>query len=306
MIALVHHPDAEPRLGDLLRKNLCDSKWLLFCAGVAFAKLSGIKHLCPHLWQFLRRGHVKLSIGIDHHGTSFEALNDLLASLGSNGEAYIFHNEARSTFHPKVYLFRNNEGAECFIGSGNLTEGGLFTNCEVFAHLKLNRQDRADSGVVTAIEGILDGWSNPALDTVRRLTPELLKQLQHSGLVPTEAQIRETEAQIKSTAAQKSAAAATRTIFGTLKFKPAPKVTTAVRRERGTGVLARPTAAVRKVRGFVMTLQRTDVGVGQVTAGTSKRSPEIFIPLAARNANAEFWGWQSRFTQDSAYASQPR
>ena len=47
-----------------------------------------------------------------------------------------------------------------------------------------------------------------------------------------------------------------------------------------------------------MTLQRTDVGVGQATTGTSRRSPEIFIPLAARNANPDFWNWPSAFTPD--------
>ena len=49
-----------------------------------------------------------------------------------------------------------------------------------------------------------------------------------------------------------------------------------------------------------MTLQQTDVGVGQTTAGTSRRSPEIFIPLAARDANPSFWGWKSLFHQDPA------
>lgn len=48
----------------------------------------------------------------------------------------------------------------------------------------------------------------------------------------------------------------------------------------------------------VMTLQRTDVGVGQVTKGTSKRSPEIFIPLSARDADPGFWGWPAQFTRD--------
>lgn len=57
---------------------------------------------------------------------------------------------------------------------------------------------------------------------------------------------------------------------------------------------------IRAVRatGFLMTLQRTDVGVGQLTAGASRRSPEIFIPLTARNANPDFWGWDYLFTPD--------
>ncbi len=299
MIALIHHPDDEFRLGDLLRENLCHHKWRVFRAAVAFAKISGTKHLCPHLPKFLQTGDVKLSVGIDHNGTSFEALDALLASLGKNGEAYVFHNEAQSTFHPKVYLFANDEAAECFIGSGNLTEGGLFTNCEVFAHLKLDRQDTADSQLLTAVEIMLDSWSNPALDTVRRLTPELLKELQDSSLVPTEAQMHEADRQIRSASAPKAATAATSTIFGRAKFRPAPKITGTVRRKLASGVPAPPAATTRKVRGFVMTLQRTDVGVGQTTAGTSKRSPEIFIPLAARDAHPRFWGWQSQFAQDA-------
>lgn len=47
-----------------------------------------------------------------------------------------------------------------------------------------------------------------------------------------------------------------------------------------------------------MILQKTDVGVGQSTKGTSKRSPEIFVPLAARNAHPDFWDWPSAFKPD--------
>jgi hypothetical protein len=50
--------------------------------------------------------------------------------------------------------------------------------------------------------------------------------------------------------------------------------------------------------GFVMTLQQTDVGYGQKTAGTSRRSPEIFIPLKARDEDPIFWGWRALFVQD--------
>ena len=48
----------------------------------------------------------------------------------------------------------------------------------------------------------------------------------------------------------------------------------------------------------MMTLQKTDVGVGQTTAGTSKRSPEIFVPLEARDAEPGFWNWQDGFVED--------
>ena len=47
-----------------------------------------------------------------------------------------------------------------------------------------------------------------------------------------------------------------------------------------------------------MTLQRTDVGHGQTTEGTARRSPEIFIPLTARDAAPRFWGWPELFVED--------
>ena len=47
-----------------------------------------------------------------------------------------------------------------------------------------------------------------------------------------------------------------------------------------------------------MTLQKTDVGTGQTTPGTSRRSPEIFIPLVARDAEPDFWGWDELFVDD--------
>jgi hypothetical protein len=49
---------------------------------------------------------------------------------------------------------------------------------------------------------------------------------------------------------------------------------------------------------YVTTLLQTDVGRGQTTTGTSARSPEVFIPLAARDLHPSFWGWPNAFVQD--------
>lgn len=51
---------------------------------------------------------------------------------------------------------------------------------------------------------------------------------------------------------------------------------------------------------FGITLQNTDVGHGQVTAGTSARSPELFIPVGALDANPAFWGWISKGKANSS------
>jgi hypothetical protein len=49
-----------------------------------------------------------------------------------------------------------------------------------------------------------------------------------------------------------------------------------------------------------MTLQRTDAGVGQLTPGASRRSPEVFIPLRARDDDPAFWGWPDEFEQSES------
>jgi len=58
---------------------------------------------------------------------------------------------------------------------------------------------------------------------------------------------------------------------------------------------AAPPVATVSTQTFIMTLQKTDVGYGQVTSGTSRRSPEIFVPMKAVDTNPGFWGWPARF-----------
>jgi len=43
------------------------------------------------------------------------------------------------------------------------------------------------------------------------------------------------------------------------------------------------------------------VGHGQTTSGTSRRSPEIFLPKVCVHANPEFWGWPGLFKRDQAW-----
>ena len=67
-------------------------------------------------------------MGIDHGGSSAEGLRDLLDAVSPSGRVIVFHNRLPFTFHPKVHLFQSPAAADFTIGSGNLTEGGLFTN----------------------------------------------------------------------------------------------------------------------------------------------------------------------------------
>jgi hypothetical protein len=156
------------------------------------------------------------------------------------------------------------------------------------------------------IEAALDTWSAPQEGLCYKLDTEFLKQLVDREEVPTEAQTRETEEGRGGKA--KGETAATR-IFKRMGVPAAPAVSKqssdlpdeAIEGENNAVIENLPLADPQpgEYRAFLMTLQRTDVGVGQLTKGTSRRSPEIFIPLAARDADPEFWGWPDQFRADS-------
>jgi HKD family nuclease len=303
MIVFIHHPEGEQRLGDFLIENLQKGVWKSFRGAVAFAKRSGVKHLTKPLKQFGKDGVTKIIVGVDQDGTSAEALTELSASIQPTGEAWVFHNEAstNSTFHPKVYLFTNENSAECFIGSGNLTEGGLFTNYEAFVHLRLDRNKNDDKKFLHHLETLLDNWSNPAHGTALKLTLEVIEELKSSGLLPTESEIN---AARKANPAKKTSSplAQVKKLFASVKVKPAPHVIVE-QKLQATGSVLNKTENASRVstgrKGFVITLQKTDVGVGQTHSGTSRRSPEIFIPTICVRSNPGFWGWPKLFKRDS-------
>ena len=304
MISLIHHPDGPKRLGDLLIENLSATKWTHFRAAVAFVKNSGVKHIKPHLQNFLVKGVAKISAGVDVAGTSLEGLTELLDALGPKGDGWIFHNEAQSTFHPKMYLFSNATHAECLIGSGNLTEGGLFTNYEAFVHLELDRAKAADAELLARIEELLGEWMDTVPGTSLKLSGSVIKNLAEAGYLLTEAQIREASSEVKAKTKGSVLLAQAKKLFASVKIKPAPyvagKAGQSTSQPPGTKPGPRPPQQ-SGATGFVITLQNTDVGHGQTTSGTSRRSPEIFLPKVCVHANPDFWGWPNLFKPDPGW-----
>ncbi|HEY3762025.1 MAG TPA: phospholipase D family protein [Verrucomicrobiae bacterium] len=309
MISLIHHPSGERRLGDLLAENFQKGDWKAFRAAIAFAKRSGVKHLVKSLKSFGAYGTTKISVGIDQEGTSAEALIDLLAAVQSTGEVWVVHNETSThpTFHPKVYLFSNENSAECFIGSGNLTEGGLFTNYEAFVHLCLDRNKPDDREFLIHLEALLNNWSTPAHGTALKLTLGVIEELKASGDLLTESEINVARNKAKAAKPTGSPLTQAKKLFAAVKVKPAPHVIVEQKPQATTAVVK---AAVSKSsqsiagehRGFVITLQNTDVGFGQKTAGAQRRSAELFIPKICVRSNPDFWGWPKLFKPDPNYA----
>ena len=182
----IHQPAQSYRLGDYLKANLSGS-WTHFRAAVAFAKRSGTRHIAKQVSDFAQNGHVEIIAGIDHRGTSVEGLRDLLEAVEPDGRIIVFHNRLPFTFHPKVYLFKSPKTAEVLIGSGNLTQGGLFTNYEAALRLTLDLSDPDQTAILQSIESVLDGWADTSSGTAHILDDGLLARLISLGLVPSEA-----------------------------------------------------------------------------------------------------------------------
>ena len=295
---IIFQPADENRLGDFLNRNLADP-WTNFRAAVAFVKRSGVQHIERSLAAFAERGDVQIIVGIDHRGTSFEGLQDLLAAVLPTGRVIVFHNPGWLTFHPKLFLFKSDVAAELLIGSGNLTAGGLYNNYEVGIGYTLDLAEADDAELLASVERMLDTWSDEASGTVSVLDAELLDRLFALGLTPGEESM-ERAIQVGDGDGDVFAAEDNPLPFVARREPGAPRVPRGGQGRRAGQqrlFLGVEDAAVYPMH-FVMTLQQTDAGFGQVTPGTSARSPEIFIPLAARSENPLFWTWPYGFEED--------
>ena len=269
---VLHQPGESRRLGDWLKDSLA-ADWPQFRAAVAFVKRSGVKHIADRLAALAKTAHVEIIVGVDHQGTSYEGLKALLAAVSSNGRIVVYHNRLPHTFHPKLYLFKSERCAEVAVGSGNLTEGGLFTNYEVSALLRLDLSNDTDAHLLQTVEHMLDGWSTTP-NMALALDDDVLARLVEWRLVCVEAHTASPSNQsVAGTAEQESSP------FASMPVRQAPAIGRDHAADHGTApVIVAPPVDLASADRFVMTLQQTDVGIGQTGEGTSRRSPETLHP----------------------------
>ena len=308
LVEFIVQPNDAFRLGDFLVESLSSPDWTEFRAAIAFVKRSGTKHVRGALAEFSKRATVNISVGIDSNGTSAEGLKDLISAVSGTGKLWIFHNANSSTFHPKIYLFKNATSAELVLGSGNLTEGGLYTNYEANFRFKLDLKVPIQRSILTDVEVALNYWSAPVAGICLRLDDALLRKLIDSGRVLPEALTREIEERGPDKTV--SASSKRESLFKVAKVRPAPKTLTqssgvkpTKKASTGLSVSSKRSASTATARTFVMTLQNTDVGYGQKTPGAQARSAEIFVPIRAVDADPEFWGWPNLFTVDKKWSA---
>lgn len=111
---------------------------------VAFLKKSGLDLIYQDLEIHLKKGK-KLTIvcGLDFYQTEPRALKVLnrLFNIYPNGELYIYDIENKINFHPKLYLFKNDNNYDLIVGSANFTKGGFSDNIEISVKEKFNSEN---------------------------------------------------------------------------------------------------------------------------------------------------------------------
>lgn len=152
---------------------------------VAWAKVSGLARIDSAVGAFRERGGTtQIILGIDANGGTWEGLEQAAAMFD---HAYVFHDSGNRTFHPKVYLLRSHERATVWVGSGNLTRGGLFSNYEAIITADLDRTDASDEVMLNQIDAYFD-WFISREPSCQSLTEELIAALRSEtgGLIQSE------------------------------------------------------------------------------------------------------------------------
>lgn len=142
------------QLGTRLIQLLDSSEYQRLNIIVAFANNGGVLRIKDALERFRTKGGaVNAYVGVDLHGTSYEALTTLLPRVDS---LHIVHSEKWQTFHTKIYNFVADDKSLVVIGSHNLTTGGLWTNFESSALIPVSLGNQLGSTLQDGVDEYIE------------------------------------------------------------------------------------------------------------------------------------------------------
>lgn len=136
MIRLVAQPFADmdslhEEIVDILADNATDR----FLVVTAWAKRSGLSRIAADLMAFRGRGgRASMIVGVDEGGATRQGLH---LALDLFDRVHVLNDMSGRTFHPKLYLGAGRHALRGYVGSGNLTAGGLYANYELGLSLVL-------------------------------------------------------------------------------------------------------------------------------------------------------------------------
>lgn len=174
-------PTGNFRLLDWLESNFLDTNYNHFRSVVAFAKINPFYklHTSIQTWNSNNKSSEAI-IGIDHKGTSYQALQYAIANFDTVRILHVNY----CTFHPKLYIFYGPNKATAYYGSGNFTPGGLETNFEGGVILKFDLP--ADQIKFIELLNCYTSLISTAVPCTTVLTQQFLDYLFNCGLLMDE------------------------------------------------------------------------------------------------------------------------
>ena len=242
------------RFGTALTSDIESEKWNRIEIAVAWVRRSGTQQLEQSFKKFLGRGgFAQVTVGVDIENTSAEGLQDLLAlQADGNIETHVHQNEAtNTTFHPKVYLLRNDADARLIVGSNNLTGAGLYVNTEAGLQLDAPLDDPQIRDARTA----LASWRDLDTGMAKRLDETLLNDLVQLGYVFPEQELhRRRKASGDESKAKRHTA--TQALFKAQRYTAPP-----VRRAQAVAAQVPGTVLLMRVRRVSESSRRTQIQI---------------------------------------------
>ncbi|HEY4964497.1 MAG TPA: phospholipase D family protein [Candidatus Saccharimonadales bacterium] len=191
----IDQPTGQSRLLSGLQDCLDADTYTKFRLIVAFAKVGPLLRLEEKLKSWTDQGkQIEAIFGIDEKGTSIEALE---FSMSRFTNIYIAHVQAGAfnpTFHPKIYHFEGADISRLYIGSNNLTVGGIESNSETNVCLDFTHEEDQE-----LLDKAHDIWDS-TLTFSKALDEQLLSQLVASGMIVSEKAMRTSRAIAKKAA----------------------------------------------------------------------------------------------------------
>ncbi|MCX6280196.1 MAG: phospholipase D family protein [Bacteroidetes bacterium] len=179
---VINQTPFENPLKDELKMELLDKKNTCFRALVAYLSWNGLDTIYEELESFYESNNsqLKMIIGIGSSTSEIDVLRYLNERM-PKGSFNVFNaSNVNYTFHPKIYYFDKKETLTVFIGSSNLSLGGISINSECSIKLILDRG--SDHVLLKEFETVWATYSNPQSpfkkNNLRSIDKELLKGLE--------------------------------------------------------------------------------------------------------------------------------
>lgn len=140
---------------------------------VAYAKQSALSAV--NLTEWIGPGrNLRLLAGTDFALTELELLKRLESR--QSGSCRVYHSRAGSNFHPKLYVLDKPDSRVIYVGSSNLTRGGLKGNVEANVRIEAERDAPEAVEALSVFDGLYDGeFATPVDGDFERRYSELQK-----------------------------------------------------------------------------------------------------------------------------------